>query len=286
MTDEAKFRELIAKRLEEIADLNEMDCSHDTPLPAWIQGIRDSANFVRRERFPRHENESAKHAEECKNCPRCKHPECRHDGVCNYGGDCGCDYFAAKCECGHTVGAHFDGNMNYQACLHEGCECVEYHSARAKSTLEKINFTDVKPPSNAPDGFSIWYATEVAKARYFKATMAEQSESYSQSDQSEHSSQSPEPQLPDRFPSKSRHGQTVADLLAHMVSIQESNPRVAPDSEMESLFHFLPALWKCEEAECQAFRRLVAPVLSSLLLVLESSHPTHTEHPNSASPIE
>jgi hypothetical protein len=281
MTDKAKFRELIAKHLEEIANTNEgLDGTNGDFGRGWIAGIRDAAGFVRRERFPR-PMMTAGGEKQC--------PECYRIGneVCTVPSEC---YFRGKsepdCECGHTVGAHFDGNMNYQACLHEGCECVEYHSARAKSTLEKINFTDVKPPSNAPDGFSIWYATEVAKARYFKATMAEQSESYSQSDQSEHSSQSPEPQLPDRFPSKSRHGQTVADLLAHMVSIQESNPRVAPDSEMESLFHFLPALWKCEEAECQAFRRLVAPVLSSLLLVLESCHPTHMAHLNSASPTE
>lgn len=30
------------------------------------------------------------------------------------------------CQCGHDEGAHFDGNMNWQACLHEWCKCEKY----------------------------------------------------------------------------------------------------------------------------------------------------------------
>jgi hypothetical protein len=31
---------------------------------------------------------------ECKDCPKCKHPDCRHaHGLCNYARDCACDYY-------------------------------------------------------------------------------------------------------------------------------------------------------------------------------------------------
>lgn len=30
------------------------------------------------------------------------------------------------CQCGHEDGAHFDGMMEYQACLYEWCKCMKY----------------------------------------------------------------------------------------------------------------------------------------------------------------
>jgi hypothetical protein len=261
MTDKAKFRELIAKHLEEIANTNEgLDGTNGDFGRGWIAGIRDAAGFVRRERFPR-PMMTAGGEKQC--------PECYRIGneVCTVPSEC---YFRGKsepdCECGHTVGAHFDGNMNYQACLHEGCECVEYHSARAKSTLEKINFTDVKPPSNAPDGFSIWYATEVAKARYFKATMGEQSESYLRSDQSEQSSQSQGLQLLGHFQDKSPHAHIVANLLARMANIPGLDPPEELAPMREQFSQTLLVLSTCEEVECRGVHRLVELVLNNLLL--------------------
>ena len=36
--------------------------------------------------------------------------------------------FVPTCQCGHPVGAHFDGLMEWQACLYEGCECMKWVS--------------------------------------------------------------------------------------------------------------------------------------------------------------
>jgi len=99
-----------------------------------------------------------------------------------------------------------------------------------------------------------------------KSTMAEQSESYSKSAQSEPSPQYEERQSSSHYQCKYRHGQTVATLLAHMGSTSESDPPEALERVMEQFCRTWLALWKCEEVECQAARRLVAQALSSQLL--------------------
>lgn len=45
----------------------------------------------------REEKVLAEHPGECKDCPKCKHPECRHGfGLCDYARDCACDYYVGK----------------------------------------------------------------------------------------------------------------------------------------------------------------------------------------------
>jgi hypothetical protein len=459
--DEVKYRELIAKRLEEIADQNEKDGSHDAPLPAWIAGIRDAAGFVKDERFTK--DEAAEHAENCKDCPRCKHPDCRHsEGLCNYARDCGCDYYI-KCECGHPLGAHFDGNMERQACLYEGCECVKCFMVK-KTPVPKTegrydNLTPVPIPNIPPveiacvlnavssngivhleceikdrpldealeiqirlselesvyryligglddegddgnpiirpmTGFDVWDiarskvspsckkcghteamhvndglgcmdvskdaepdidafprchcpkfvtmgeqseklydASDLAKSRddlaerfklYREATKAEQSEqakskfcihcghylfchygernpngctcsdfttvsqfsSCSQSVQPEHSSQSQEPQLPDRFQDKSQRVRIAGVRLVRRENTLKSDLPVRLDLERALSYLSWLAQLTSLVTECQACRKLAVPGLNNLLLELKNSHPTHMEHPNSASPTE
>lgn len=35
------------------------------------------------------------------------------------------------CQCGHNDDAHFDGNLKYQACLHEWCICPKYETRKS-----------------------------------------------------------------------------------------------------------------------------------------------------------
>jgi len=94
-------------------------------------------------------------------------------------------------------------------------------------------------------------------------TTAERSESYSKSAQSEPSPQYEERQSSSHSRCKYRHAQIVASLLARMGSTLESNPQARLVTKMERFSRTWLALWTCEEAECQALRRLVEQVLSN-----------------------
>jgi hypothetical protein len=43
------------------------------------------------------EDDQSKANHECKDCPKCGHPDCRHTyGLCDYARDCACDYYVEK----------------------------------------------------------------------------------------------------------------------------------------------------------------------------------------------
>jgi hypothetical protein len=400
--DEVKFRELIAKRLEEIADQNEKDGSHDAPFPAWIAGIRDAAGFVKYERFTKDEiaeqwptakdkliiemsqrictcgHRGHEHHAEGYSCERCICPEfylmhlakgpyddltpvpvpkiqpvevacilnaVSSDGIVHL--DCeikgrsleesleiqirlsefesvyryivgGLDdegegfttskeeseeLAATNCEkCGHLIALHsaLVGCMRLlsqpEVLPYKTCRCEWLPTPEPKRTVspscKKCGHTEAM---HVNDGLGCMDVSKDAEPDIDAfprchcpkfATTAEQSESYLQSAQSERSSPSQEPQLPAHSQCKYQHGQIVEDLLVHMDCIQESGLQAWPATDWEQFFLSLPARWKCEEAECQVFRTLVARALNNLRLVLMSSRPTHRAHPNSASPTE
>lgn len=95
-------------------------------LDEFMERMHTLLYGMAKELGPKPRHPKPRHEDDCTDCPRCKHPDCRHvNGLCNYARDCGCDYYV-RCTCGHTVGAHFDGMMDYRACLNESCECLKF----------------------------------------------------------------------------------------------------------------------------------------------------------------
>jgi hypothetical protein len=537
--DEVKFRELIAKRLEEIADQNEKDGSHDAPFPAWIAGIRDAAGFVKYERFTKDEiaeqwptakdkliiemsqrictcgHRGHEHHAEGYSCERCICPEfylmhlakgpyddltpvsvpeiqpvevacilnavssngivhldceikdrpleesleiqirlsefesvyryivgglddegeggnpiirpmtgfdvwdiMRSKQICHFCkhprsehremGDaerrmpcghedidpedesavpCLCYGFTTSkeesealakngpqyCKCGHGRGYHEDGECYHQEAIglhaaythYERCKCkggfvmeeLEVSPSCAKCghteamhVNDGLGCMDVSKDAEPDiDAFprchcpkfvtmgeqseKLYDASDLAKSRddlaerfklYREATKAEQSEqakskfcihcghylfchygernpngctcsdfttvsqfsSCSQSVQPEHSSQSQEPQLPDRFQDKSQRVRIAGVRLVRRENTLKSDLPVRLDLERALSYLSWLAQLTSLVTECQACRKLAVPGLNNLLLELKNSHPTHMEHPNSASPTE
>jgi hypothetical protein len=117
-------------------------------------------------------------------------------------------------------------------------------------------------------------------------TTVSQFSSCSQSVQPEHSSQSQEPQLPDRFQDKSQRVRIAGVRLVRRENTLKSDLPVRLDLERALSYLSWLAQLTSLVTECQACRKLAVPGLNNLLLELKNSHPTHMEHPNSASPTE
>lgn len=204
---------------------------------------------------------------ECKDCPRCGHPDCRHvNGLCNYASDCKCapivwlhshliapvvkaeefptanDAFMIKAspnvvakncsECGHSEVMH-------EPTIGSGAGC--------RAQLNEDG-----------DGYERCYCPEF--------TTAEQSPSYSKSVQSEQPPRYAERQASFRYQCTNQHARIVGDLLVRMVSTLKSDPPEELGLMREQLSQPLLALLRCEEVECQDARKLAGLILSNLLL--------------------